>query len=83
LKRASKQTPLLLSAHSGQGVTETLRALRAAGTQVVAYTESRAFHASYRARALHLDGVLDVLYSPPDHALPDGVIAKVRKALAD
>ena len=28
LKRASKQTPLLLSAHSGQGVPEALRALR-------------------------------------------------------
>jgi len=31
------------------GVLETLRALRAAGTQVVAYTESRAFHASCRS----------------------------------
>lgn len=55
------------------GVLDTLRALRAAGTRVVAYTESRAFHASYRARALGLDGVLDALYSPPDHALPEGL----------
>ena len=55
------------------GVLDTLRALRAAGTRVVAYTESRAFHASYRARSLGLDGVLDALYSPPDHALPDGL----------
>jgi phosphoglycolate phosphatase len=55
------------------GVLDTLRALRAAGTQVIAYTESLAYYAAYRVRALGLDGVLDALYSPPDHALPDGV----------
>jgi phosphoglycolate phosphatase len=62
------------------GVLDTLTALRAAGTRVVAYTESRAFHASYRARALGLDGVLDALYSPPDHALPEGMsLAELRR----
>jgi phosphoglycolate phosphatase len=55
------------------GVLETLRAIRAAGTLVVAYTESRAYYADYRVRTLDLDGVLDVLCSPPDHALPEGV----------
>lgn len=55
------------------GVLDTLRALRAAGTQVIAYTESLAYYAAYRVRALGLDGVLDALYSPPDHALPDGM----------
>ncbi len=55
------------------GVLDTLRVLRAAGTQVIAYTESLAYYAAYRVRALGLDGVLDALYSPPDHALPDGV----------
>lgn len=57
------------------GVLETLRAIRAAGALVVAYTESRAYYAGYRVRMLGLDGVLDVLYSPPDHALPEGVTA--------
>jgi FMN phosphatase YigB (HAD superfamily) len=55
------------------GVLETLRTIRAAGTRVVAYTESRAYYAGYRVRTLGLDGVLDDLYSPPDHALPEGV----------
>jgi len=55
------------------GVLETLRAVRAAGTRIIAYTESRAYYAAYRVRTLGLDGVLDQLYSPPDHALPDGV----------
>jgi len=55
------------------GVLDTLRALRAAGVRVIAYTESLAYYAAYRVRALGLDGVLDTLYSPPDHALPDGM----------
>ena len=55
------------------GVLDTLRAIRAAGTLVVAYTESRAYYADYRVRTLGLDGLLDYLYSPPDHALPAGV----------
>jgi phosphoglycolate phosphatase-like HAD superfamily hydrolase len=55
------------------GVLDTLRTIRAAGTLVVAYTESRAYYADYRVRTLGLDRVLDYLYSPPDHALPEGV----------
>ena len=51
------------------GVLDTLRTIRAAGTLVVAYTESRAYYADYRVRALGLDGALDYLYSLPDHAL--------------
>ncbi len=57
------------------GVRETLRAVRAAGALVIAYTESRAYYADYRVRTLELDGALDYLYSPPDHALPEGVTA--------
>jgi phosphoglycolate phosphatase len=54
------------------GVLDTLRAVRAAGALVVAYTESRAYYAGYRVRTLGLDGALDYLYSLPDHALPEG-----------
>jgi phosphoglycolate phosphatase len=57
------------------GVRETLRAVRAAGALVIAYTESRAYYADYRVRTLELDGALDYLYSLPDHALPEGVTA--------
>ncbi len=59
--------------HLYPGVLDTLRAIRAAGALVIAYTESRAYYADYRVRTLGLDGVLDYLYSPPDHALPEGV----------
>jgi phosphoglycolate phosphatase-like HAD superfamily hydrolase len=51
-------------------VAETLAALKASGCLVVGYTDSRAFHAGYRVRRLGLDGLLDYLYSPPDHELP-------------
>lgn len=57
------------------GVRDTLRAVRAAGALVIAYTESRAYYADYRVRTLELDGALDYLYSLPDHALPDGLTA--------
>ena len=54
------------------GVLDTLRAVRATGALVIAYTESRAYYADYRVRTLGLDGALDYLYSLPDHALPEG-----------
>ena len=55
------------------GVAEALAAIRATGCLVVGYTESRAYYVNYRIRALGLDGLLDYVYSPPDHALPAGV----------
>lgn len=55
------------------GVAETLCTIRAAGCLVVGYTESRAYYVNYRIRALGLDGLLDYVYSPPDHPLPGGV----------
>ena len=55
------------------GVLETLQALRSEGVLLVGYTESTSFHSSSRVRALGLDGVLDELYSPPDHAFPEGL----------
>ncbi len=51
-------------------VFETLAALKSKGCLVVGYTDSRAFYAGYRARKLGLDGLLDRLYSPPDHEVP-------------
>jgi phosphoglycolate phosphatase-like HAD superfamily hydrolase len=54
------------------GVFDTLSAVRAAGCKVVGYTESMAFYTNYRLRKLGLDLLLDVLYSPPDHELPNG-----------
>ena len=51
-------------------VFETLSGLKSKGCLVVGYTDSRAFYAGYRARKLGLDGLLDHLYSPPDHDMP-------------
>jgi FMN phosphatase YigB (HAD superfamily) len=57
------------------GVMKTIDAIRESGCLVVGYTESMAFYTNYRVRRLDLDLVLDFLYSPPDHELPEGVTA--------
>jgi phosphoglycolate phosphatase len=51
-------------------VKETLARLRGLGVTIAAYTESKAFYTNYRFRKLGLDGLVDVLFSPADHALP-------------
>jgi phosphoglycolate phosphatase-like HAD superfamily hydrolase len=55
------------------GVRATLTRIREAGTLVIAYTESQAFVTSQRILKLGLDGIIDFLYSPPDHDLPPEV----------
>jgi FMN phosphatase YigB (HAD superfamily) len=54
-------------------VRETLSSVKAAGVAIVAYTESIAFYSAERIKALGLDGLIDVLYSSPDHDFPAGV----------
>jgi phosphoglycolate phosphatase len=56
-------------------VWETLQRLKAHGVMLAAYTESMKFYTEYRVKKLHLDQVLDFLYSPPDHRLPEGLNA--------
>jgi len=56
-----------------QKVMETLLKFKERGCVIVGYTESLAFYSNYRVRKLGLDGVIDVLYSPPDHDLPDNL----------
>jgi FMN phosphatase YigB (HAD superfamily) len=55
------------------GVLDTLLAARKAGVIVVGYTESQAFVTAQRILRTDLDGVIDYLYSPPDHEIPAGV----------
>ena len=62
-------------------VYETLTSIHAAGTTIAAYTESLAFHTAARVKRLNLDGVLDFLYSPPDHDFPEGVSAQDLRAM--
>lgn len=54
-------------------VMATLQAIRDKGCLIVGYTESMSYYSNYRVRHLGLDGVLDYLYSPPDHDLPTGM----------
>lgn len=66
--RSARRQKLMLY----EGVAETLSSLKAQGVLIVAYTESQAFYTSYRFRKLNLDGLVDYLFSPPDHKIPEG-----------
>jgi len=52
------------------GVRETLATLRSKNIQIVIYTESLAYYTNFRIRRLELDDLVDVIFSPPDHAVP-------------
>jgi phosphoglycolate phosphatase-like HAD superfamily hydrolase len=52
-------------------VEQTLKTLKAAGVVIAAFTESKAFYTNYRFHKLGLDGLIDYLYSPEDHSMPD------------
>ncbi|QQN63565.1 HAD family hydrolase [Bradyrhizobium diazoefficiens] len=54
-------------------VAETLLQIKGKGTRIIGYTESMAFYSNYRIRRLGLDGVLDYVFCPEDHTLPDGL----------
>jgi FMN phosphatase YigB (HAD superfamily) len=62
-------------------VVETLRTIRASGVPVVAYTESLAFWTRWRMKRLNLDGLIDRLYSSPDHDAPSGVDISAKRWL--
>lgn len=54
-------------------VAETLKKLKDSGVIIAAFTESQAFYTNYRFRKLGLDGLVDYLYSPEDHKMPDDI----------
>jgi len=56
-------------------VAETLATLKDKGVVIAAFTESKAFYTNYRFRKLGLDGLVDVLYSPEDHSMPEETVA--------
>ena len=57
-------------------VTETLESLRSQGVLLIGYTESMSFYTRYRLRKLNLDCLLNYLYSPKDHELPENMDPK-------
>jgi phosphoglycolate phosphatase-like HAD superfamily hydrolase len=56
-------------------VADTLDELKKNGVRIAAFTESKAFYTNYRFRKLGLDGLVDVLYSPQDHSVPEETVA--------
>jgi FMN phosphatase YigB (HAD superfamily) len=58
------------------GVAETLLAVKGRGARIIGYTESMAFYSNYRLRRLGLDGVLEYVFCPEDHVLPEGLSAE-------
>lgn len=52
-------------------VAETLLRIKGTGARIAIYTESQSFYSFYRLKRLGLDGVIDRIYTPPDHDLPD------------
>ncbi|MGW3100174.1 HAD family hydrolase [Streptomyces sp. NPDC001102] len=63
------------------GVKETLQELHRRNVPVVAYTESVAFWSEWRIRRTGLDGLINVMYSSPDHDFPSGVSAQQLRTL--
>ena len=50
---------------------EAKHKLKRHNVRIVGYTESKEYYSNYRLHKLGLDGLIDVLYSPPDHKIPD------------
>lgn len=65
------------------GVASTLQYIKSCGVKVVAYTESLSFWTEWRLRLTGLDGVIDVLYSSPDHDFPEGETVETVRTLPD
>jgi phosphoglycolate phosphatase len=55
------------------GVASTFTTLKQHDVPIVAYSESIAYWTEWRIRRTGLDGVIDVLYTSPDHDFPNGV----------
>jgi phosphoglycolate phosphatase len=76
----ARRTARRTATHLYPGVARTLEQLRSRGVLVIGYTESTSFYTQRRVRGLGLDGLLDYLYSPPDHDLPPELpLDRVRK----
>jgi phosphoglycolate phosphatase len=52
-------------------VADTLLTVKGCGARIAIYTESLAYYSFYRVKRLGLDGVVDTIYTPPDHAVPE------------
>lgn len=65
-------------------VKQTLQRIRSSGVTVAAYTESVAYWTEWRIKHTELDGIIQYLYSAPDHDLPAGTtIEQLRRRSSD
>jgi phosphoglycolate phosphatase len=65
-------------------VLDTLHQIKNRRVMIVAYTESVAYWTEWRIKHTGLDGVIDVLYSAPDHDHPQDVpVEALRKRHSD
>jgi phosphoglycolate phosphatase len=55
------------------GVLTTLKSIKKYGSLIVAYTESQSFYSEFRVKELGLDGIIDYLYSPQSHDIPNNL----------
>lgn len=61
------------------GVGDLLHNLKPKSVKIAAYTESLEYYTFHRIKTLGLDGVIDRVYSPEDHKIPDNIdIAELR-----
>jgi len=63
-------------------VEETLLSLKDHGVLIIGYTESLAFYTHFRLKTLGLDRILDFIYSPSDHDLPEGLTPEQVRAFS-
>jgi phosphoglycolate phosphatase-like HAD superfamily hydrolase len=61
------------------GVLATLKTLKESGCLLVGYTESMEFYTTERINRLGLDGVLDIVFLPENHATPAELTPEQRK----
>ena len=54
-------------------VVPVLQEIRNQGCKIAIFTESKGFYSSYRLRRLGLDPLVDALFSPDDHSIPDEI----------
>lgn len=62
-------------------VMDTLKTLKSKGVLVIGYTESKEYYSNYRISKLGLDGIINILFSPEDHTVPNSVERQTRYKL--
>lgn len=57
-------------------VLKSFKKIKQQGTLLFIYTESKQFYSKYRIKKLGLDGIVDTIFYPEDHSIPDNIERK-------